>query len=48
MTPTLTLDPKFLNSLNSENTRLSYQNDIRGFMEFVNVTNLKALFETIF
>lgn len=33
MTPTLTLDPEFLNSLNSENTRLSYQNDIRGFME---------------
>jgi site-specific recombinase XerD len=37
---TLTLDPEFLNSLNSENTRLSYQNDIRGFIEFANVTNL--------
>jgi site-specific recombinase XerD len=42
MTPTLTLDPEFLNSLNSENTRLSYQNDIREFMEFVNVTNLTS------
>lgn len=38
--PTLALEPEFLNSLNSENTRLSYQNDIKGFMEFANVTNL--------
>lgn len=33
--PTLTLEPEFLNSLNSENTRISYSNDIAQFAEFL-------------
>jgi site-specific recombinase XerD len=40
--PTLTLDPEFLNSLNSDNTRLSYENDIRGFMEFISSKDLSS------
>lgn len=41
-THTLTLNPDFFNSLNRENTRLSYQNDIMGFMELTNVMSLAA------
>ncbi len=38
--PTLTLDHEFLNGLNSDNTRLSYQNDIKGFLDFINLSDI--------
>ncbi|MGE3610956.1 MAG: site-specific integrase [Bacteriovoracaceae bacterium] len=30
-----TLETEFLNALNCDNTRISYQNDIYGFLEFI-------------
>ena len=38
---TLAIDPEFLNSLNSENTRLSNQTDLLQFLVFLGAENFK-------
>jgi len=40
MNPTLSIESEFLNSLNSENTRLSYTSDITQFMEFLGIKSI--------
>jgi site-specific recombinase XerD len=40
MNPTLAIESEFLNSLNSENTRLSYTSDITQFMEFLGIKSI--------